>query len=192
MNLLLSDGYYKETQELAILYQQYAKEYRIEEKKFEGHYKKFKKTEIYHQYNDFFKNHLGLNDHEKFYLDSRFHLKSYGKKYIDNLGNERTVIGLKENKIFTKKEFIDSVLKNKKEYIEREDMYDKEWVNNAMDDLLDLNRVAKEILKNHKRVGLIGYNTSNYVIEINGLSLDDFSLYDYFRVKDKHVYWFEK
>lgn len=192
MNLLLSDGYYEETQELAILYQQYAKEYRIEEKKFEGHYKKFKKREIYHQYNDFFKNHLGLNDHEKFYLDSRFHLKSYGKKYIDNLGNERTVIGLKENKIFTKKEFIDSVLKNKKEYIEREDMYDKEWVNNAMDDLLDLNRVAKEILKNHKRVGLIGYNTSNYVIEINGLSIDDFSLYDYFRVKDKHVYWFEK
>ena len=192
MNLLLSDGYYEETQELAILCQQYAKEYRIEEKKFEGHYKKFKKREIYHQYNDFFKNHLGLNDHEKFYLDSRFHLKSYGKKYIDNLGNERTVIGLKENKIFTKKEFIDSVLKNKKEYIEREDMYDKEWVNNAMDDLLDLNRVAKEILKNHKRVGLIGYNTSNYVIEINGLSLDDFSLYDYFRVKDKHVYWFEK
>ncbi len=192
MNLLLSDGYYEETQELAILYQQYAKEYRIEEKKFEGHYKKFKKREIYHQYNDFFKNHLGLNDHEKFYLDSRFHLKSYGKKYIDNLGNERTVIGLKENKIFTKKEFIDSVLKNKKEYIEREDMYDKEWFNNAMDDLLDLNRVAKEILKNHKRVGLIGYNTSNYVIEINGLSLDDFSLYDYFRVKDKHVYWFEK
>lgn len=192
MNLLLSDGYYEETQELAILYQQYAKEYRIEEKKFEGHYKKFKKREIYHQYNDFFKNHLGLNDHEKFYLDSRFHLKSYGKKYIDNLGNERTVIGLKENKILTKKEFIDSVLKNKKEYIEREDMYDKEWVNNAMDDLLDLNRVAKEILKNHKRVGLIGYNTSNYVIEINGLSLDDFSLYDYFRVKDKHVYWFEK
>ncbi len=192
VNLLLSDGYYEETQELAILYQQYAKEYRIEKNKFEGHYKKFKKTEIYHQYNDFFKNHPGLNDHEKFYLDSRFHLKSYDKKYIDNLGNERKVIGLKENKIFTKKEFIDSVLKNEKEYIEREDMYDKEWVDDVTDDFLDLKRVAKEILKNHNRVGLIGYNTINNVIEINGLSLDDFSLYDYLRIKDKHIYWFEK
>lgn len=114
VNLLLSDGYYEKTQELAILYQQYAKEYRIEKNKFEGHYKKFKKAEIYHQYNDFFKNHPCLNDHEKFYLDSRFHLKSYKKKYIDSLGNERTVIDLKENKIFTKKEFIDAVLKNEK------------------------------------------------------------------------------
>ena len=61
-----------------------------------------------------------------------------------------------------------------------------------MDDFLDLKRVTKEILKNHKRVGLIDCNTSNNVIEINGLSLEDFSLYDYLRVKDKHIYWFEK
>lgn len=191
-SLLLSEGYYEMTQGLAILYQQYAKEYYEEERKYEGHYKKFMKTEIYHLFNDFFLYHPGLNEDEKFYLDSRFRLMSYDEKYIDNAGNERTIRSVKENKIFSKDEFIASVIENTKDYIEREDGYDKEWIDIDTDDLNDLKETAKEILKTHNRVGLIGNHTKGHVLEINGLSLDDFTLYDYLRVKDKYIYWFDK
>ena len=107
---------------------------------------------------------------------------SYDEKYIDNAGHERTIGNVKENRIFSKDEFIASVIENTKDYIEREDGYDKEWI--------DFD--TKEILKNHSRVGLIGDNTKGHVLEIKGLSLDDFTLYDYLRVKDKYIYWFDK
>lgn len=191
-SLLLSDGYYEMTQGLAILYQQYAKEYYDEKKKYEGHYKKFMKEEIYHLFNDFFLYHPGLNEEEKFYLDSRFRLMSYDEKYIDNAGHERTIGNVKENRIFSKDEFIASVIENTKDYIEREDGYDKEWIDFDTNDFNDLKETAKEILKNHSRVGLIGDNTKGHVLEIKGLSLDDFTLYDYLRVKDKYIYWFDK
>ena len=84
------------------------------------------------------------------------------------------------------------MIENTKDYIEREDGYDKEWIDFDTNDFNDLKETAKEILKNHSRVGLIGDNTKGHVLEIKGLSLDDFTLYDYLRVKDKYIYWFDK
>ena len=63
---------------------------------------------------------------------------------------------------------------------------------NKKPDLIAWCEENKEILKNHSRVGLIGDNTKGHVLEIKGLSLDDFTLYDYLRVKDKYIYWFDK
>lgn len=186
---LLSDGYYEKTQDLAVQYQTYAKEYFEEEERMTGHYKKFSKSEIAKRFNDFFRCHEGLQEGFKFHLDSRFQLASYDKKYLLN-GKEETVVSVKENKIFTKEEFRQAVEENARNTMKsyRDNV---EWMfRNAEEDYKDLKEKVHALLKEHPRVGLIGYQAEGNVKQIENLSIDDFTLMDYLKVKPKSLYWF--
>lgn len=186
---LLEEGYYEKTQDLAILYQHYAKIYFEEKEKMKGHYKKFSKSQTAKNFNNFFKEHQGLNEGNKGCLDQRFHLGSYIKKEILN-GKECSVIDCKENKIFTKEEYIksveDSCFNCLKAYEDNLN-YGKTIMKEDYDDLI---KTVKKLLKQHRRVGLIGYNTTGHVKEINNLSIDEFKIIDYLKVKPHYIYWF--
>lgn len=188
---LLSDGYYEKTQDLAIRYQQYAKEYFEEKDRMAGHYRKFKKSEIAKNFDDFFKTYPELQEGDKFHLDSRFRLASYDKKVLLN-GKETTIISVKENKVFSKQEFVKLVNENAEELIKIHESNSKLFYENALGDYDDLKMTVKRLLKEHHRVGLIGYHASGAVKEITDLSIDDFTLLDYLKVRPKCLYWFER
>ena len=191
---ITSDEYYAKTEPLAKLYYEYSKKYYFEKEKITSHYKKFEKSEVGRNFNDFFKKYPELVTGDRFYLDPRFHCQSIEKTKIMN-GEEVKIISVSYSKLYTKEEFLKEVENNYLNYLNSyfgENGVYQIFYQNATMDLKDLKIKVKELLKTHKQVGLIGAHAEGNLKEINDLSIDEFSLMDYLKVQPKCIYWFIK
>lgn len=113
---ITSDEYYAKTEPLAKLYHEYSKKYYFEKEKITSHYKKFEKSEVVRNFNDFFKKYSELVAGDRFYLDSRFHCKSIEKTKIMN-DKEVKIISVSYSKLYTKEEFLKEVENNYLNYL---------------------------------------------------------------------------
>lgn len=189
---LLNDSYYESTNDLALMYHKIAKQYYEEYDKLNGTgYRKFFKSEIAKKYNNFLKEHSFLIEGEKRWLDKRFFGESYVKKE-DRNGEIVKIITIKEPKLFNKNEFIESVNKAKQGLISNHERNLSIMIDEFQEDYNYFMEEAKRLLSLHPRVGLISVKTKGNVAEINNLSLDDFTIDDFLKIKPKIIYRFAK
>lgn len=192
LNELLNDIYFDGTRELAREFHYLAQDYL---KKRDDFKLKGKNGYNYLRYtipfNNFYRKNAFLQKGYKGILDVRFKITSETLTgEIDGEPFEEIVA--KEPPIYSREDFKKAVNEEANKFKVTFENNLKETEETIKQDFEDLKHLVKKYLTNHKKVGLIGYNTSGKCEEINDLSLDEFGVEGFLKVKPNTIYRFTK